>query len=83
MEIGFLAANTLLLRLIRVDNILLVLCYSGKVHDGAQFPTDLHIHQGKGKSTKEVLKRIDYGGSLSLLLTVRLIVRFLQPLLTF
>ena len=26
--------------------------------------------QGKGKTAKEVLKRIDYGGSLSLLMTV-------------
>lgn len=27
--------------------------------------------QGKGKSTKEILKRIDYGGSATLMLFVR------------
>lgn len=28
------------------------------------------LFQGKGKSTKEVLKRIDYGGSVALLVSV-------------
>lgn len=37
-----------------------------------------YVTPGKGKSTKEVLKRIDYGGSLSLLLTVGSILIFLS-----
>ncbi|KAF9460915.1 major facilitator superfamily domain-containing protein [Collybia nuda] len=37
-----------------------------------------YVTPGKGKSAKEVLKRIDYGGSFSLLLTVGSILLFLS-----
>jgi hypothetical protein len=71
MEISFLGPDTFLLHLLRGDVILPVLCDSGKFWEDPQSPADFHVLQGKGKSTKEVLKRIDYGGSLTLLLTVR------------
>jgi len=72
MEIGFLDSNAIFLCILCPDNILLVLRDSSKLYEIFDSLTDPYVLQGKGKSTKEVLRRIDYGGILALLLTVML-----------
>jgi hypothetical protein len=69
---GFLNADAPVLYFAGLDAIQLALCYSCEFSPNLPSPRALIFEQGKSKSAKEVLKRIDYGGSFTLLISVSL-----------
>jgi len=69
--------NPLLLFIVRDHGLESQLCNRGKLF---KFFSLIFWHmpaQGKGKSAKEILKRIDYLGSLCVLLAVRFCIPFI------
>ena len=69
MAMGVLDSNTLIRGVDRAHNLQFAICYASRYIEETHIMVTANssCYKGAGRSTKEILKRIDYGGSLTLM----------------